>query len=283
MESLKNLLDLRQAAGEGKITRSPIELSLCLIRWLPGNAWTILESKHNNIKRTPLIDEWWIVQEQKYVYIGDWLAHWAFDMSKPQGELASMYSPIATSIHVFINDFSYALYELSPALRRQFPGAGGRSKMYCLALYSDFFAQMADDGIGHSLGLQGYPQPLIEGKDARYERSIAEQRLLGSPRGNRSKPKRGRPKKLAVRRYPESCLFYHRLMLEAKQVAESNSSFRNGPYKKYLKARSEEMTFVQSLKKFQVGVVVKDQGLVLSEKGKKFTAVEVAKKAIIFS
>jgi hypothetical protein len=250
-------------------SRSPKELGLCMIRWLPDNAWAILERKYGSPCKSLAVDEWLEDRQERYAYLGDWLAHWQLGMKEPKGEKAALYSPIATSIHKFM-DLCYGISRLSQKYSEFSDDVGG-IRLTCNALTSEFFRDMADCGIGKTLMLPGYPDPLIEGKVDEYKRSVRELRSLGCAAGNRTrttKPKRGRPKGSVVRAYPPECGIFSDVISEAKNIALKDAEFRRKLYEPWLKSKSEMNTFCQSSPMFCVGTVA-DGRLSLGAKGTK--------------
>jgi hypothetical protein len=239
---------------------------------LPDHGWSNLEAKYGKLHKTPAIDEWLEDRQERYSYIGDWLAHWQLDMSEPKGEKASLYSSSATACHRFV-ELCYGLVRLSPALQH-FSGEAGSIRLASNALLGDFFRDMADSGVGRALGLPHYPKALVEGKDDEYQRSVRELRSLGFKPGNHSaKPKRGRPKGSMIRSYPKECMAFTEVILEAQKIASRNTEFQRKLYNPWLNAKSQANTFCQSHPEFKVGIVAAGRPLLLSGKGTKLKGI----------
>ncbi len=253
-------------------TRSPMELGLSIIRWLPDDAWKILELRYGKLSKSAAIDEWLEDRQERYGYIGKWLAAWRLSMRSPVGELAALLAPAALTVHKFI-DLCFALNQVSDKLQSSFDSFDNTNaiRLAARALVSDFFVDLADSGIGELLQLPNYPPALIEGKSQSYQRAVRELRSLGCESGNRSKPKRGRPKGTIKRSYPAECHNFTEVIQEAKQLSVKNADVRK-LYIEWLKSRSIENTFSESNLQFQAGVV-SNSGLKIGGKGKRLKSI----------
>ncbi len=244
--------------------RSPMEIGLCSIKWLPSKALQILENRYGTFPKDSNFWEWFSVQEEKYSYIGDWLANWRLGMREPAGERAALWSNFAAPIDRFI-DVCEVLVRAYPELSDEL-GDGAGVKAACRALLCDFFAQFADSGMGHYLGIPGYPAALLEGKEEQRRRMVAALKSVGAKPGNRSNKKAGRPPGFKKQQYPSECLCFDRVVRLAHAYAKKDKSFRDGFYADWLNAMTAMNTATED-PTLQIGLLAGEE-FFITQKGK---------------
>lgn len=236
--------------------RNPMELALCLFWDIPNkfsSPWVE--------QMTPAVQEWLEVQRHKYGVVAGWLFHWNLGVPLAQELLEPENIPYQADAQVAQKalEMCRALHPRSQKYQGQFPGNDGWLRLWCLSMYSDFLAAVADAGVGWALGIENYPRSLGSGKTEVYAHSRAALKNLEAGRG--------RPKKTEKRALPSEATRFHELICEAHKIAKRNKAFREGEYQSFINAKVAADAQGDATDLLQVGLIDFKGDLVTSSKG----------------